>query len=367
MPPYAPLETASESGFQTDDQVDELASDGEECQQSDHEQSTSPTHERSFSIESRLPEHIERVVEATLSNMDAVLQSAAGKTDLPAEYFIWKWNAQMAARLVEGKDGGHGVSLASFSGGGGPQGAALEECLANYVHQALATPITPRRQGTRDSNLEAELRALLIKRANEAAIPACESRGFQWSKLLDILAGNGYYLDNYPYIALPGATGKKMGIRGLSAKEMHTLLDALRSSNHRCEFKPYKSQSLRDIEELVESDVPVLIRAPPKDSSRRSERFYLDGSKDFEGHEMCMEHRECRDEQSITEPEDEKQAGTSRNRWSLASPELPRPRLSQEELGDVPMGPMPKTLSADGEHSEGNISPVAKRQKTKLK
>ncbi|KAF8347512.1 hypothetical protein F5887DRAFT_915777 [Amanita rubescens] len=277
--------------------------------------------------------------------MDAVLQSAAGKTDLPAEYFIWKWNAQMAARLVEGKDGGHvGWRIAGIAGVANSLKTRKTPWRSSR-RVTLATPITPRRQGTRDSNLEAELRALLIKRANEAAIPACESRGFQWSKLLDILAGNGYYLDNYPYIALPGATSKKMGIRGLSAKEMHTLLDALRSSNHRCEFKPYKSQSLRDIEaELVESDVPVLIRAPPKDSSRRSERFYLDGLKDFEGHEMCMEHRECRDEQSITEPEDEKQAGTSRNRWSLASPEPPRPRLSQEELGDVPMGSIAKEI-----------------------
>lgn len=109
--------TTSESGFQTDNQV---ASDREKSQQPDHEQSTFPTHERSFSIESRQPEHIEQVVEATLIDLDAVLQSAADKTDLPAQYFIWKWNAQMAARLVEGKDGlSRGVSLPLFSGGGG--------------------------------------------------------------------------------------------------------------------------------------------------------------------------------------------------------------------------------------------------------
>ena len=79
-------------------------------------------------------------------------------------------------------------------------------------------------------------------------MPACEGTGFQWSKLLDLLAENGYYLDNYPYIALPGASGKKMGIRELPVKDMHTLIDALLSTNHRCEFKLYKSQSLRDIE-----------------------------------------------------------------------------------------------------------------------
>ena len=136
MPPYAPvsnptpsltsmvtlvqLETASESGYQTDDQVDELTSDGEKHQQSDYEQLTSPTRERPPSNASRQPEHVEQVVEATLSDLDAVLQSAADKTDLPAEYFIWKWNTQMAARLVEGKDGvSLGVSLPSFSGGCG--------------------------------------------------------------------------------------------------------------------------------------------------------------------------------------------------------------------------------------------------------
>ena len=137
MPPYAPVsnptpllasmitlvqpvESTSESGCQTDDQVDELASDTEKYEQSDHEQSTPQKHERSPSIKFRQSKHIELVVETTLSDLDAVLQSAADKTDLPAEYFIWKWNAEMAARLVEGKDGGsRGVSLASLSGGGG--------------------------------------------------------------------------------------------------------------------------------------------------------------------------------------------------------------------------------------------------------
>src|SRR6266576_353381 len=137
MPPYAPVsnptpllasmvtlvqpvETTSESGCQTDDHVDELASDTEKYKQSDHEQSTSQTHERSPSIEFRRSKHIELVVETTLSDLDAVLQSAADKTDLPAEYFICKGNAEMAARLVEGKHGGsRGVSLASFSGSGG--------------------------------------------------------------------------------------------------------------------------------------------------------------------------------------------------------------------------------------------------------
>jgi hypothetical protein len=65
--------------------------------------------------------------------------------------------------------------------------------------------------------------------------------------------------------------------------------------------------------ELLESKAPVLIRAPPKDGSRKSERVYLNGMSDFEGHAMCLEHQEC--------------------------------RLSQDELGDVLVVSMPKILT----------------------
>jgi hypothetical protein len=101
-----------ESECQTDDQVDELASDSNKYWQSGHEQSQAP------SIESPQPEHIEHIVKSTLSDLDAVVRSAADKTHLPAEYFIWKWNAEMAARLFEqNRDGSHGtgLSLAPFS------------------------------------------------------------------------------------------------------------------------------------------------------------------------------------------------------------------------------------------------------------
>lgn len=76
-------------------------------------------------------------------------------------------------------------------------------------------------------------------------IPAlCDGKGFKWTKLLELLADNGHYLDNYPNIPIPGASGMKAGIREFSANEMRVLLDAMQSTNHRCEFKVYRSQSL---------------------------------------------------------------------------------------------------------------------------
>ncbi len=79
---------------------------------------------------------------------------------------------------------------------------------------------------------------------------------------------------------------------------------------------------------------------------------------------------------AVTQDEIEKQAGTSRNSWHLASPQPPHLRLLQEELGDVLVGSMPKTLTNsaylpgkradDREHSKGNITAVAKRRKTKV-
>ena len=102
-----------EPGSQTDDQVDELASDSDKYQQSGREQSPAP------SIESLQLENIERIVKSTLSDLDAVIRSATDKTHLPAEYFIWKWNAEMAARLFEQNCGGsHGLSLTLFLGCG---------------------------------------------------------------------------------------------------------------------------------------------------------------------------------------------------------------------------------------------------------
>ena len=102
------IKTLSESECHTSDQVDELASDSEKYQQSENEQSAS--------LQNLQAEHIEQVVESIISDLDAVVRSAADKTHLPAEYFMWKWNAEMAALLCEQKNGGSpGLSLASFS------------------------------------------------------------------------------------------------------------------------------------------------------------------------------------------------------------------------------------------------------------
>ncbi|KAF8735550.1 hypothetical protein AX14_001870 [Amanita brunnescens Koide BX004] len=317
LPPFVPpIETLLESECQTDDQVDELASDSNKYWQSGREQSQAP------SIESPQPEHIERIVKSTLSDLDAVVRSAADKTHLPAEYFIWKWNAEMAARLFEqNRDGSHGTGIADAA-----KSLKSYNTLSRRRSSQRVTPVrpkTPRRQGTRDSKLETELRAFLVKRANENNLQALHGgTGFQWTKLLKLLANNGHYLDNYPSIPLPGARGGKAGIWELSTKEMCILLDAMQSMNHCCEFKAHRSRSLRGSIELLESKAPVLIRAPPKDGSRKSERVYLNGMSDFEGHAMCLEHQEC--------------------------------RLSQDKLGK---------RTNDPEHGRGNATNVAKHQK----
>lgn len=68
---------------------------------------------------------------------------------------------------------------------------------------------------------------------------------------------------------------------------------------------------------------------------------------------MCREHQECREETSAVGLQ-----------------------LLQEELGDEPMGLMPKSLTnrdylvgthkGDRKHERGNVTDVKKRRKTKL-
>jgi hypothetical protein len=76
------------------------------------------------------------------------------------------------------------------------------------------------------------------------------SNGLQWSTLLEIMAENGCYFDNYPYVTLPGiinSAGRKKGIREVPVDEQRILLDAMSATDHRCIFKAYNSQSPADV------------------------------------------------------------------------------------------------------------------------
>jgi hypothetical protein len=137
------------------------------------------------------------------------------------------------------------------------------------IHEAATVSQKPVRQKTSSAlSIERELRDLICEKAgahpllretgniiehcpDEIELPVTASNGLQWSTLLDIMAENGYYFDNYPDITVPGSTksdGRKKGIREVPAEEQRTLFDAMRATNHQCTFKPHKSRSPADIQ-----------------------------------------------------------------------------------------------------------------------
>ncbi|KAM6490215.1 hypothetical protein JOM56_014192 [Amanita muscaria] len=105
------------------------------------------------------------------------------------------------------------------------------------------------------NSIAKELREIICKRAVMA------SNGLQWSTLLEIMAENGCYFDNYPSITLPGvinSASRKKGIREVPVEEQRILLDAMKATYHRCVFKAYNSQSPGDVKALQKSEAPII-------------------------------------------------------------------------------------------------------------
>ncbi|KAF8328758.1 hypothetical protein F5887DRAFT_1082899 [Amanita rubescens] len=301
-----PIQTMSEPESQADEEIDELASSGGEGYEQlgrqaevqlcldgsfSPEGSSEPLGEANRTLLESAFLEMEAVASQASSELAAIVWATADKTCLSESYIVQRWNATTRfTRLVE-----HARSPAPMV-----QVKLSTDRPSNVNHQkplnsseqtslpVLAGPETLQQEGAR--KVELKLRGLLIKRAMAVKLPLRSRSGLRWSNLLQILADNGCYLDNYPDITLPG-TGR---IRGLPIAEMENLICALQSDAHRCDFKKYKSRSGKHIYELKNSLAPVVIGAPPKDRSQNSRRVYLDGKIDNGGYEMCSDHLECR-------------------------------------------------------------------------
>ena len=75
--------------------------------------------------------------------------------------------------------------------------------------------------------------------------------GLPWTRLLSMMADQGIYIDNYPYIMLPheqrDGQGKSKGVGNLRQREQMCLYYALvESIHHPCQFKIYGNGTLAD-------------------------------------------------------------------------------------------------------------------------
>ncbi|KAF8327113.1 hypothetical protein F5887DRAFT_1083972 [Amanita rubescens] len=287
-----PIQTMSEAESQADEEIDELASSGGEGYEQlgrqaevqlcldgsfSPEGSSEPLGEAKRTLLESAFLEMEAVASQASSELAAIVWATADKTCLSESYIVQRWNATTRfTRLVERARSPAPMVQVKLSTDR-PRNVNHQKPLNSSEQTSLpvlAGPETLQQEGAR--KVESKLRGLLIKRAMAVKLP--------------LRTDNGCYLDNYPDITLPG-TGR---IRGLPIAEMENLICALQSDAHRCDFKKYESRSGKHIYELKNSMAPVVIGAPPKDRSQNSRRVYLDGKIDNGGYEMCSDHLECR-------------------------------------------------------------------------
>ncbi|KAM6490435.1 hypothetical protein JOM56_014108 [Amanita muscaria] len=230
----------------------------------------------------------QRILNTAFDQLSAVVKSTAGKTGLPAESIIFQWIAQRTLTQNAAKE----VKGAKLRVHDAPQ-SETTTAASTVSHKQV------RQKASGANSIEKELRELICEKAAH--------NGLQWSTLLNILAENGYYLDNYPDITLPGSinaaksAGRKKGIREVPVEEQRTLFVAMMATDYQCTFKAYKSRSSVDIKALQEGEAPIVIFAPPTGSSKseRGKRYFLNRTTDFKGHAKCLEHPGCKGNGSV--------------------------------------------------------------------
>ncbi|KAM6501804.1 hypothetical protein JOM56_001781 [Amanita muscaria] len=141
-----------------------------------------------------------------------------------------------------------------------------------------------------ESSLTKKAYARLVKRPlidNAAKFGLqLNEHGFPWKSLPEHCAKAGLYIDNYPHGVLSpfGDQGRSviLSIADLTKSEKQAIVDSLTTKT----VHPMSFAKAQNPDDIKESRFPVLIYEPPPPGSaqKRSKRFFLDGSFDFEGY-----------------------------------------------------------------------------------
>ncbi|KIL66475.1 hypothetical protein M378DRAFT_197516 [Amanita muscaria Koide BX008] len=141
-----------------------------------------------------------------------------------------------------------------------------------------------------ESSLTKKTYARLVKRPlidNAAKFGLqLNEHAFPWKSLPEHCAKAGLYIDNYPHGVLSpfGDQGRSviLSIADLPKSEKQAIVDSLTTKT----VHPMSFAKAQNPDDIKESRLPVLIYEPPPPGSaqKRSKRFFLDGSFDFEGY-----------------------------------------------------------------------------------